>query len=98
MSLSLADLMEAEQREKVARGLQKTILTSFDKDNTRMTRAEVKRRFKICERIFCELRMDLGWSVQRILDHLPNYLRCELDGKSWEPDNRLVWVPGNGRP
>jgi hypothetical protein len=35
--------------------------------------------------------------LQRVLDHLPEYLRCELDGIPWQPDTRMVWVPADGQ-
>lgn len=61
----------------------------------RMTQAEVKRRFDMCAKIFALLRGDLHWGIQRITDHLPIYLRAELDGKPWEPDQRQCWMPGD---
>ena len=58
-----------------------------------MTGAEIRRRFAICERLLRELRGDLGWGLQRVLGHLPHYLRCELEGVPWAPDERAIWVP-----
>ncbi|TMQ08612.1 MAG: hypothetical protein E6J90_39830 [Deltaproteobacteria bacterium] len=43
-----------------------------------------------------QLRGDLGWGLQRVLDHLPHYFRCELDGQPWEPDRRTCWMPEDG--
>jgi len=61
-----------------------------------MTQAEVRRRFGICERLFRQLRGDLHWGLTRVLDHLPTYLRYELDGQPWEPDARSCWMPDDG--
>ncbi len=87
---------------QVVRGFEKVIRNSFapDKDPVRggtPTASHVRERFVICERIFRALRNDKQWGVQRILDKLPEYLHCELNGQSWEPDNRSVWVPSDGR-
>lgn len=52
------------------------------------SRAEYVRRTEICVKIFRELRGDLKWTVERILDHLPGFLRKQLDGVPWEPEAR----------
>lgn len=88
-----SDLIVQDMVGKVTLGIQTTIELSFAQDFSRITSDEVKRRFKMCEKIFRELRGDLGWSVQRILDNLPRYLRCELDGVNWEPEKRSSWAP-----
>jgi len=77
-------------------GIEQAIERSFRADGARVTNAEVRRRFEICERLFRQLRGDLGWGMQRVLDHLPGCLRCELDGVSWEPDHRTFWMPEDG--
>jgi hypothetical protein len=87
------DLVPDDQLARVTVAIERAIATSFAGDGGRMTAAEVRRRFAICERLVRQLRGDLGWGLQRILDHLPEYLRCELDGVSWSPDARTVWVP-----
>jgi len=93
---AFADLVEQEQVGRVALVIERAIAGSFRQDGSRMTGAEVRRRFTICERLFRRLRGDLGWGLRRALDHLPRYLRCELDGIPWEPDARTVWVPADG--
>ena len=80
----------------VVGGFERVIFGSFIVDQGPQTMAEIKRRFEICTRIFKELRGDLDWGLQRILDHLPAYLRAELDGMEWEPDTRQCWVPSDG--
>jgi ribosomal protein S14 len=90
-----SSLIEDRQISTVVLGFEKAIAKSFEDDKSTQTRSEVKRRFEICRRVFKELRGDKGWSVQRILDHLPTVLRCELDGQPWTPDDRLVWMPSD---
>lgn len=91
--------LEAAAQEHLARvvvGIEAAVAKSFEVDGARMTGDEVRRRFGICERLYRQLRGDLGWGVQRVLGHLPRYLRCELDGQPWEPDTRTLWVPQDG--
>lgn len=75
----------------------KAIADSFRDDKSRVTQDETKRRFKILEKEFRELRREAGWSVEKILDVLPMVLRCRLDGIPWsanDPANtRTLWVP-----
>jgi hypothetical protein len=96
------DLVSDEQVARVTLAIECAIAESFAADGARMTGAEVRRRFGICERLVRQLRGDLGWGLERVLHHLPRYLRCELDGEPWTPDARAVWVPEDeisaGRP
>ena len=97
MSGHYVKLVNEQQIGRVADGFYRAIALSFGAgDWKRATRSEVKRRFDICDRIFSQLRGDLGWGIERILDNLPEYLRCELDGISWTPDRRTVWLPSDG--
>lgn len=80
----------------VVEGFERIIYQSFVQDHGRQTLSEIRRRFQICTHIFKELRGDLDWGLQRILDHLPAYLRADLDGEKWEPDTRKCWVPTDG--
>ena len=92
-------LLQALAKDELGRltlGIEQDVPRSFAADGARMTGAEVRRRFGICERLFRQLRGDLGWGLVRVLDHLPDYLRCELDGVPWEPDRRTCWMPGDG--
>jgi len=59
------------------------------------TRAEVKRRFTLCVKIFMILVGDLKWGVDRALGRLGEYLRKEIDHTPWEPDRRTFWMPGD---
>jgi hypothetical protein len=90
------DLVERGQLERAVLGIERAVTRSFETDGARMTDAEVRRRFGICERLFRQLRGDLDWGLVRVLDHLPHYLRCELDGRAWEPDGRTLWMPEDG--
>ncbi len=86
---------------RVTRSFEAIIAASFESHPMRhMTAAEVKRRFDMCASIFETLRVSLKWSIDRILDKLPSYLGCELDGADWKPDARTIWTPtttGGGR-
>ncbi len=90
------DLVQEQQVCAVTVAVERAIARSLRDDNARVTGDEIRRRFAICERLVRRLRGDLGWGLQRVLDHLPRYLRCELDGVPWEPDARTVWTPGDG--
>jgi hypothetical protein len=90
------DLVQEDQVGTAALALERAIASSFAEDHARPTGDEVRRRFAICERLLRHLRGDLGWGLQRVLDHLPNYLRCELDRVPWEPEARTIWTPGDG--
>ncbi len=81
----------------VVNGIQTTIELSFAVDGATITGAEVKRRFQLCEGIFKVLRGDMQWGIARIVDHLPEYLRAELNGETWEPNSRTCWMPKDGR-
>jgi hypothetical protein len=96
MAALFLDLVERGVLERAVTGIERAVTRSFEADRARMTRAEVRHRFAICERLFRQLRGDLGWGLDRVLDHLPHYLRCELDGQTWEPDARTFWMPGDG--
>jgi hypothetical protein len=90
------DLVTQDQVARVMLTIERAITRSFAEDGSRATGDEVRRRFALCERLLRQLRGDLGWGLQRALDHLPKYLRCELDGAPWMPDARTVWVPADG--
>ena len=96
MARAFLNLIEDGQLEHAVLGIERAVARSFEVDRARMTGAEVRRRFGICERLVRQLRGDLGWGLQRVLDHLTQYLRCELDGVPWEPDHRTCWMPEDG--
>ncbi len=48
-------------------------------------RVEIKHRTEILYRWFTVMRAEVGYSTHRALDMLPEALRTELDGGSWEP-------------
>ena len=96
MSTPFLDIADSEQVQRAVLGIERAVARSFETDAARMTDAEVRRRFGICERLFRQLRGDLRWGLHRVLDHLPHYLRCELDGQAWEPDRRTIWMPDDG--
>ncbi len=93
---TFSDLVTQQQVGAATVAIERAIARSLREDNARVTGDEIRRRFAICERLLRRLRGDLGWGLQRVLDHLPRYLRCELDGVAWEPDARTVWTPGDG--
>jgi hypothetical protein len=95
MSRVFLDLVGKDQVGRVALAIERAVASSFAADGARPTSDEIRRRFRICEQLVRQLRGDLGWGLQRALDHLGQYLRCELDGMSWRPDARMVWAPEN---
>lgn len=96
-------LNEQEQIGEVAQAIEDAVAKSFAEDRSRSTiilpsltsvsEADRKHRAGICIRIFRVLRGDMRWSWQRAIDHVPQYLRQELDGTSWEPSARAAWTP-----
>ncbi len=80
---------------KVVRGVECAVVISFRANPMKsVTKAEQQRRIQICFKIFETLRGDLGWSVPKIIDFLPVYLKCELDGVSYDPSTvREGWAP-----
>jgi len=96
MARSFLEFVAEDQVVTVLHGIEAAVARSFDADRARATGGEIRRRFDICERLIRHLRTDLGWGLRRVLDHLPYYLRCELDGQPWEPDRRTIWMPEDG--
>lgn len=94
---AFAKLIDENQVSRVTLAFEKAIADSFTKHpQNHLTRAEVKRRFDMCSKIFETLRSDLKWGVERILSKLPTYLDHELNGTDWTPDTRTIWAPGDG--
>lgn len=104
MAGELIDLVAQDQLGRVTTAIHEAIEKSFITDLAVsgleqgrcvgfLTQSETKRRFNICLRIFRTCRGDLKWSIARCCDNLHRYLREELDGKTWEPDARLIWSP-----
>lgn len=57
-------------------------------------RFEIQRRYKMCSAIMAALVRDCHWAPSKALDHVPRYLRIELDGGTWEPPKRASWIAG----
>ena len=90
-------LVEENQVARVVRGFEEAIVRSFRSHPMRhATHEATKDRFAICARIFEALRTGPKWSIVRILDQLPEFLRKELDGVPWMPEKRTVWTPDDG--
>jgi hypothetical protein len=90
--------LDKRQLAKVVLGIEAAVAASFLVDHDRssiimpfgrgdVTQAEMKRRAEMCRDMFRELRGDLKWSVDRIIDQLPDMLRKRLDGEDWIPKN-----------
>lgn len=88
-----ADLLTENEIGRVVLGIENAVLASFVEDRARQTGDEIRRRFNICTQLIRQLRGDLGWSIPRIVDRLPRYLRCQLDGAPWTPEARTLWTP-----
>jgi hypothetical protein len=92
-------MLHVDVPPKLATVIEEAILRSFESRPMRagITQAEVKRRFEICERIWKVLHLEHKWSAQRACDHLYRFLLQEIDGISWEPNRRVLWVPDGMR-
>jgi len=91
---ALAQLVVDGDVGRVTNAIAEHVASSMVADRSPETRAEIKRRFDMCVAIFCELRSDLKWPVARILDMMPIYLRCKLDGAPYNPERdaeRATW-------
>ncbi len=95
-------LIEESQVGRVTRMFEGAISKSFEThamQNGSMTRSEVTRRFDLCDTIFCKLREELKWGLERIEALLATYLGNELDHKDWAGNAqgaRTIWTPGDG--
>ncbi len=97
MGTPLTDLLhDPGTLARVTASLEAAVSRSFVTHAMRhMTRAEVKRRFDICLRWFRTLRADHAWSNERAADTAGRALVVELNGGTFVPDSRSVWVPGD---
>jgi hypothetical protein len=103
---TFANLVDGNQIPRLLTGISDAVMASFRADRMpgliiltngvpRITDAEKARRVKLCVNIFKVLRGDMGWSLEKIVDHLPKYLRAELNGEPWEPAARAgLWTTG----
>jgi hypothetical protein len=98
MAGEFAGLVGSGDVGRVTRTFHEAVAKSFEDDKSRITGAEVKRRFNFCCEIFRELRGDEKWSVQRCLDHLPKFLRCKVDRQPYDPKKvGLLWSPDGAK-
>jgi hypothetical protein len=51
----------------------------------KITQAEVKRRFEICEKWFRIMRTECGYGIKRSLDTIPKALAAELLEQEFDP-------------
>ena len=97
---TLAQMATEGWTGRVVVAIEHAIRTSFESDQVIrpvMTRNEIDRRFRICVKGFAIMRRDLGWAIPRILDEIPRFLRCELDGMTWRPDeDHAGWLAQDG--
>lgn len=101
---AFASLVTEDKIAEVVRGFEVAIAQSFAEDRApgrlilvhggpRLTKSAMTDRANICIRIFKVLRGDLKWSLPRIMDHLPKFLRNELDGVPFTPEAATAsWV------
>jgi hypothetical protein len=59
----------------------------------KVTEAEIKNRFEVLCRWFRVLKGDLDFTLNKALDMLPEALRKELDGETYSPPIRNMWIP-----
>ena len=95
-------LSDDRDLQRVFAAIQDVIWRSFGTDiqrepfkQFRVTKADIKRRFGICERWFRRARGDLGYSLERTLDMMGHALRCELDNRPFDPQSGgpKIWTP-----
>lgn len=67
---------------------------SYPSDIRNSTRRELSYRTQCAVDIVATLRGDMHWTLQRIRDHLPGFLRMQLNGGNWEPAARSTWQAG----
>lgn len=86
-------MVDAPSFGRLVLGIGASVELSF-LDGARTTRSEVRRRVDMSWELVKRLRGDLKWSVEKILDHLTAYLRCELDGVPYNPERvNGLWRP-----
>lgn len=89
MAGQYAQLCSTDDIGKVTKAFLGAIQLSFVTNpmpSGEVPRTEIARRFRVCDKIFTTLRGDLHWSVPKIIDLLPTYLKCELDGVPYNPE------------
>jgi len=92
-----SDLLEKpEDFDRVYSVFYSTIMLSFRIVDTAalgkpsiISQEEVKRRFKICEKWFRTLQGDVGFSLNRTLDSIPQALVCELTDQEYKPGEKM---------
>lgn len=93
-----ADLVSEDQLKQVWKMLGTIVEQSFSTDQVQMQRitaSETKRRIDITVELFKTLRAE-GWSLVRIRDNLPHYLRCELEGIHYTIPKRNSFTTTDG--
>lgn len=61
--------------------------------------SEIKYRINVAAKLARELRYDLKWSIQRIMDNMPAALRDMLDNGGYSPDeSRDSWIKTPEKP
>ncbi len=61
-----------------------------------LTEQVLKDRTDFCVDKASEMRRDLGWPIERIVDTLPEVLTAHLDNRTWEPSKRQSWATSDG--
>lgn len=104
--------MNERQSKLLAKKYESLIAASFNEDarqrrgltglivngKSNITDNEIKRRFDILKKWTEIMVGDLHWTWIKTVDHLPDALRTELDGKVYEPpgNERAMWTPATG--
>jgi ribosomal protein L30E len=108
----LTELFNPGQLQLATKRFVQIVAKSFSDDRNKLivlasdmrapTQSEIKYRTEILYKWLITMRGDLGYSLERTLDMLPQALRCELDGTHWTPPpaERTSWgatskEPGN---
>jgi hypothetical protein len=57
-----------------------------------VTGDELKRRAQWCVDTALELLREHGWSIERVVDEMPEALVCYLVRGSWDPSKHRSWI------
>ena len=77
-------------------GIRRCVRDSFrSRPLNEVREAEIQERIDFCIGLAAELHVGKGWSVERIVDEMPDALRAHLDGTTWEPSKRHCWTPAD---
>jgi len=91
----LTSLFEPQNIFQIVGKIAEVIERSYQTHGCARTAHEDKRRASICVDAVVLMRGDMGWSTSRILDHIGQALTDKLNGGTFTPSTRALWMPGD---